>query len=61
MSYRREHPEFPSDPTSDQFFHEPAVEAYRELGYAIAGELSGAVARGTIASSYLDKVRGLLA
>jgi hypothetical protein len=32
-----------------------------ELGYAIAGELSGAVARGTIASSYVDKVTGLLA
>ena len=60
-SYRREHPEFPSDPTSDQFFHEPAVEAYRELGYTIAGELSGAIARGTIASSYVDKVTGLLA
>jgi hypothetical protein len=60
-SYRGEHPEFPSDPTSDQFFDEPAVEAYRELGYAIAGELSGAVARGTIASFYVEKVRGLLA
>jgi hypothetical protein len=39
-SYRRQHPEFPSDPTSDQFFDESALEAYRGLGYAIAGRLS---------------------
>lgn len=37
--YRREHPEFPDEPTSDQFFDEKQFEAYRELGYSIALEM----------------------
>jgi predicted acylesterase/phospholipase RssA len=35
-SYWRRHAEFPNDTTADQFFTEQNVEAYRELGYAIA-------------------------
>lgn len=30
--YRREHPEFPHQPTADQFFDEPQFESYRRLG-----------------------------
>jgi Patatin-like phospholipase len=37
-SYWRRHAEFPNDTTADQFFTEENLEAYRELGYAIAGE-----------------------
>lgn len=35
-SYREEHPEFPDEPTSNQFFDEKQFEAYRELGYQTA-------------------------
>lgn len=34
--YRRTRPEFPDEPTSDQFFDESQFEAYRELGYQTA-------------------------
>lgn len=34
-SYRREHPAFPHEPTSDQFFSEVQFEAYRELGFQL--------------------------
>lgn len=34
--YRNSHPEFPDEPTSDQFFDEKQFEAYRELGYQLA-------------------------
>lgn len=34
-SYRREHAEFPHEPTSDQFFSEVQFEAYRELGFQL--------------------------
>jgi len=34
--YRKEHPEFPDEPTSDQFFDEKQFEAYRELGFQLA-------------------------
>jgi hypothetical protein len=37
-SYWRRHAEFPNDTTADQFFTEQNVEAYRELGYAIASD-----------------------
>lgn len=35
-SYRANHPAFPDQPTSDQFFDEKQFEAYRELGYRLA-------------------------
>ena len=35
-SYRRRHPLFPNEPTSDQFFGEEQLEAYRELGLRTA-------------------------
>ncbi len=34
--YRNAHPDFPDEPTSDQFFDENQFEAYRELGYNTA-------------------------
>lgn len=34
-AYRKAHPEFPDEPTSDQFFDEKQFEAYRELGYQV--------------------------
>jgi hypothetical protein len=34
--YRSSHPEYPDEPTSDQFFDEKQFEAYRELGYQLA-------------------------
>jgi hypothetical protein len=34
--YRKEHPEFPDQSTSDQFFDEKQFEAYRELGFQLA-------------------------
>ena len=37
--YRREHPQFPDEPTSDQFFSEKQFEAYRELGYLVAMDM----------------------
>ncbi len=37
--FRRAHPDFPHQPTSDQFFDEPQFEAYRSLGYHIADGL----------------------
>lgn len=35
-SYRRDHPEFPNQGTTDQFFDEKQFDAYRELGYKTA-------------------------
>lgn len=35
-SYRKNHNEFPDQPTSDQFFDERQFEAYRELGFQTA-------------------------
>ena len=34
--YKKEHPSFPDEPTSDQFFNEKQFEAYRELGFQSA-------------------------
>lgn len=39
--YRREHSEFPDEPTADQFFDEAQFEAYRELGYRIGSLVCG--------------------
>ena len=36
VSYWRRNPEFPNQTTADQFFDEEQLEAYRELGMAIA-------------------------
>jgi len=36
FGYQRTHPEFPEEPTTNQFFDEKQFEAYRELGYQTA-------------------------
>lgn len=38
-SYRREHRDFPDEPTSDQFFSEMQFEAYRELGFQLGRKI----------------------
>ena len=38
-AYQADHPEFPNEPTSDQFFNERQFEAYRELGYQLTKQL----------------------
>ncbi|MEJ2179211.1 MAG: hypothetical protein P8Y28_01960 [Gammaproteobacteria bacterium] len=37
--YKQNQPEFPDEPTSDQFFDEKQFEAYRELGYQTAWQM----------------------
>src|SRR3954447_9563671 len=39
LEYHRSHPDFPHDPTSDQFFDEAQWESYRRLGDHIAEKL----------------------
>ncbi|MFO0979822.1 MAG: GMC family oxidoreductase [Planctomycetaceae bacterium] len=41
QNYRVGHPEFPHEPTADQFFDEPQWESYRRLGQHIADKLIG--------------------
>ena len=38
-AYRAAHPDFPHEPTSDQFFSETQFESYRALGEQIGGEV----------------------
>jgi hypothetical protein len=38
-AYQADHPEFPNEPTSDQFFNERQFESYRELGYQLTKQL----------------------
>ncbi len=44
-SYRLRHADFPNESTADQFFDEEQIEAYRELGHAIAEEALYALRR----------------
>ena len=47
LRYAAEHPAFPHESTSDQFFDESQFESYRALGYHIAHEVFGpALGRG---------------
>jgi hypothetical protein len=39
LDYRRLHPAFPHDPTSNQLYDEAQFEAYRALGYHVANDL----------------------
>lgn len=44
MDYKRRYPAFPHETTSDQFFGEEQLEAYRALGFHIVkGLMTGAV------------------
>lgn len=41
LCYARANPQFPDEPTADQFFSEAQFEAYRTLGFIIAKRLIG--------------------
>ena len=41
QEYKREHPAFPQQPTSDQYFDEAQWESYRKLGQHIGRRLFG--------------------
>jgi hypothetical protein len=53
-SYRAASPQFPQEPTSDQFFNERQFEAYRELGFQL-GLRAAEAARPVLAK--LDETR----
>ncbi|MBS0380692.1 MAG: patatin-like phospholipase family protein [Proteobacteria bacterium] len=59
-SYWRRHPDFPNDTTADQFFTEANLEAYRELGYAVASQFYRAVTGVGDAQSLLGQIRAVL-
>jgi hypothetical protein len=40
FAYCKLHESFPNEPTSDQFFNETQLEAYRELGYQLCKDLA---------------------
>ena len=41
MNYAATHPDFPHEPTSDQWFDEAQYESYRRLGRYVAKKLFG--------------------
>lgn len=54
QKFKQAHPEFPQESTADQFFSEDQVEAYRQLGRAMAESLLSAhpeLARGDLSIS----------
>jgi hypothetical protein len=59
-SYWRRNLEFPNDTTADQFFDEDNLEAYRELGYAIAGQFYSELKAVCPGHGYLGQVADLL-
>jgi len=59
-SYWRRHPAFPNDTTADQFFTEDNLEAYRELGYAVASQFYRAVQGADDQKVLLGQIRAQL-
>jgi hypothetical protein len=59
-SYWRRNLQFPNDTTADQFFDEDNLEAYRELGYAIAGQFYGELKAVCPGHGYLGQVADVL-
>jgi hypothetical protein len=45
LNYAQEHPDFPHDPTANQFFTESQFESYRHLGLHVAQEVFGDAVR----------------
>jgi hypothetical protein len=39
LAYARQHPQFPNDPTSDQWFDHAQFDAYHALGQHVAGRV----------------------
>jgi hypothetical protein len=56
-SYWRRHEQFPNDSTGDQFFTEENLEAYRELGHAIATEFCKELKATSFGSEAVDALR----
>ncbi|MBI3694113.1 MAG: hypothetical protein HY238_04645, partial [Acidobacteria bacterium] len=46
--YAAEHPDFPQQPTSDQFFDEAQFESYRRLGQQSVEEMTKGWAGGSL-------------
>ena len=59
-SYWRRNMQFPNDTTADQFFDEDNLEAYRELGYAIAGQFYGELKSVCPGHGYLGQAADIL-
>jgi len=59
-SYWRDDVAFPNDTTADQFFSERHLEAYRELGYAIASDFYREARRSPPATGYLGLAADIL-
>jgi hypothetical protein len=51
LGYLGAHPDFPDETTADQFFSQAQFEAYRELGYVVAGQMLDGVHPGTAAAA----------
>jgi predicted acylesterase/phospholipase RssA len=57
--YRRTHPQFPHEPTSDQFFDERQFEMYRALGVHV-GEYAVAQLTGSLTTEEFARIRDFL-
>ena len=51
FGFANEHPQFPNEPTTNQFFNEKQFECYRELGFTIARTALYALRPGSAAAS----------
>ena len=51
------HPEFPHDPTSDQWFSESQVESYRALGFHAASAICKGVSGGATIAAIFESLR----
>jgi hypothetical protein len=60
LQYAVNHPSFPQEPTTDQFFDEAQWESYRSLGEHVGGKLAGVLEslRSVSVSSIADTVVG---
>jgi hypothetical protein len=54
--FRRNHPDFPHDPTTDQFFSEEQVDSYRALGEHIGKQLCETLIRGCVALGHQEEL-----
>jgi hypothetical protein len=59
-SFRRRNPAFPNETTADQFFDEEHLEAYRELGYAVASDFCRDLGQALLSGGLLRQVAELL-
>jgi hypothetical protein len=55
--YAAAHPEFPHEPTSDQWFSESQLESYRALGVHAVGEVCQGVAEGATLAEFFQELK----